>query len=150
MKFAKKELIKEMLRYVVAGGIAFVADQFIRNLFVNAILPDMGMTGIFDWRSVVGTTLGFIVGIVVNYLVSIFYVFTNEQQKKLGRDFKSFMIFALVGIIGFFMTQAGIQVICWSFGRYEGVVYAAASFFMAGVVMFWNYLGRKIFVYKGV
>lgn len=150
MDTKKTALIKEMLRYAVAGGSAFVVDQIVRILFVNWILPDMGMTGILDWRSVIATTLGFVIGTVVNYLVSIWYVFTNEEQKKRGRDFKSFMIFLIVGIIGFFMTQAGIQVICWMFGQYDGIVYSAASVLMAGIVMVWNYVGRKIFVYKGV
>lgn len=149
----KKRIIMELLRYCVAGGAAFVCDTATYFLFNQFILPDMGRSPIFgaelDWRLALATTLGFIVGIVVNYLISIFFVFTGEKQKARGRNFKAFMIFALVGFIGYLLTVAGVQLGSWLFNAYEGVGSLIVRAVVAGIVMVWNYVGRKVFVYKG-
>ena len=153
MKDKYKNLIKEMLRYAVAGGSAFVFDYLTLWLFNEIILPDMGKSVLLgvdiDWRLALATTFGFIVGIVVNYLVSIWFVFTGENQKARGRNVKAFLIFTAVGIVGYFLTVGGVQLGCWMFDCYEGLGALLVRGVVAGIVMVWNYLGRKILVYKG-
>ena len=58
------------------------------------------------------------------------------------------MIYAIVGIIGCALTELltilGTLVIGDS-----GVWYLVLTCFVKGVVLIWNYVGRKIFVYRG-
>lgn len=152
-KQSKKQLIKELLRYCVAGGAAFVFDTATLWLFNEHILPYMGRADFLgielDWRLALATTLGFIVGITVNYLISIWFVFTTEKQKERGRNVKAFLLFALVGFIGYLLTVGGVQLGCWMFNVYEGFGSLLVRAVVAGIVMMWNYIGRKILVYKG-
>lgn len=152
-KQSKKQLIKELLRYCVAGGAAFVFDTATLWLFNEHILPYMGRAAFLgielDWRLALATTLGFIVGITVNYLISIWFVFTTEKQKERGRNIKAFLLFALVGFIGYLLTVGGVQLGCWMFNVYEGPGSLLVRAVVAGIVMIWNYIGRKILVYKG-
>ena len=149
----KKKLLFELLRYCVAGGAAFLFDTATLYLFNDLILPDMGRTAFagmeLDWRLAVATSLGFIVGIVVNYLISIWFVFTTEKQKERGRNVKAFLIFALVGFIGYLLTVGGVQLGCWIINRHEGLGALLVRAVVAGIVMIWNYVGRKVLVYKG-
>ncbi|MBO4277412.1 MAG: GtrA family protein [Clostridia bacterium] len=149
----KKALLMELLRYCVAGGVAFLFDTATLYLFNEHILPYMGRSTVagieLDWRLALATTLGFIVGITVNYLVSIWFVFTTEKQKQRGRNVKAFLLFALVGFIGYLLTVGGVQLGCWMFGVYEGFGSLVVRAAVAGIVMLWNYIGRKVLVYKG-
>ena len=163
----RKKLFFELLRYCVAGGVAFLFDSGTLYLFNSVILPPMGNVAVFgaaedsifywDVRLAIATTMGFIVGIIVNYLISIFFVFTGETQKAKGRSVKAFVIFAVVGFIGYLLTVAGVQLGCAIFGittdkaapNYDGFGLLMVRAVVAGIVMIWNYVGRKVLVYKG-
>ncbi len=77
----------EFFRYVIVGGIAFVADfgtlVATRELFLREI-----PCGIY-----IATCLGFIAGLVVNYVLSLRFVFTKEKDKEK----QSLQVFVLPG-----------------------------------------------------
>lgn len=151
-----KNLIKEILRYCVAGGSAFVCDLITKTVFYSLILPaDMGEFNVFgfvnQWNVTLSTTAGFLVGLIVNYIISIFFVFTTEAQKKKGKGVRPFLIYLAVSIVGLLVnigvTQLGCNVL--SVSRDETVMFMFVSCVAAGVALIWNYIGRKIFVYRG-
>lgn len=152
----KKSLIKELLRYLVAGGSAFVFDLITKTLFHSVILPaDMGEFVIFGFvnevRVTLATALGFLVGLIVNYVISIFFVFTTETQKERGKGIKPFLIYLAVSIVGLLVnigvTQLGCNLLDVS--KEDTLMFMFVSCVAAGVALIWNYIGRKIFVYKG-
>lgn len=156
MENKKKSLIKELLRYFVAGGSAFVCDLLTKTLFHSLILPeDMGMFSIFGFvnevRVTLATTAGFIVGLIVNYLISIFFVFTSETQKERGKGVKAFLIYLAVSLVGLLInigiTQLGCNLL--NVSKENTLMFMFVSCAAAGVALIWNYIGRKIFVYKG-
>ncbi len=152
----RKSLIKELLRYLVAGGSAFVFDLITKTLFHSLILPeDMGEFAIFGFvnevRVTIATALGFLVGLIVNYVISIFFVFTTETQKERGKGVKPFLIYLAVSIVGLIVnigvTQLGCNILDVS--KDDTLMFMFVSCVAAGVALIWNYIGRKIFVYKG-
>ncbi len=156
MKTDKITLVKELLRYCVAGGTAFVFDLITKTLFNSVILPaDMGTFEIFgfvnEWRVTLATTAGFIVGLIINYVISIFFVFTTEEQKKKGKGIKPFLIYLAVAIVGLLVnigvTQLGCNLL--SIQKQDAILFMFVSCVAAGVALIWNYIGRKIFVYRG-
>lgn len=156
MDSKKKSLIKEILRYLVAGGSAFVFDLLTKTLFHSLILPaDMGTFSVFGFvnevRVTLATTAGFIVGLIVNYLISVFFVFTTEQQKERGKGVKAFLIYLAVSLVGLLVnigvTQLGCNLL--DISKDNTVMFMFISCVAAGVALIWNYIGRKIFVYKG-
>lgn len=151
-----KNLIKEMLRYLVAGGSAFVFDLITKTLFYSFILPDnMGEFSIFgfvnEYRVTLSTAAGFLVGLIVNYIISIVYVFTGDGQKEKGKGIVPFLIYLAVSVVGLLVnigvTQLGCNIL--SVNKDETVMFMFVSCVAAGVALIWNYIGRKVFVYKG-
>ena len=114
----------------------------------------MGSFSIFGFtiktNVIISTVAGFLVGLTVNYLISIFYVFTSESQKQMGRGFKAFMIYLLVSIVGLLINVGVTQLGCNLFDiQRDAVTYGIISCVAAAVALVWNYFGRKVFVYKG-
>ncbi len=156
MDSKKKSLIKEILRYLVAGGSAFVFDLLTKTLFHSLILPaDMGTFSVFGFvnevRVTLATTAGFIVGLIVNYLISVFFVFTTDQQKERGKGVKAFLIYLAVSLVGLLVNIGVTQLGCTllSVSKDNTIMFMLVSCVAAGVALIWNYIGRKIFVYKG-
>lgn len=73
-------------------------------------------------------------------------MFNRPGQQEKGKSLGAFLIFAVVGLIGLALTELGMML---------GVALLGDAFLLpikivvAGLVMVWNYLGRKIFVYGG-
>ncbi|MBE6684005.1 MAG: GtrA family protein [Ruminococcaceae bacterium] len=156
MNDKRKKLIKELLRYMVAGGSAFACDLLTKTLFHSLILPaDMGSFSVLGFvnevRVTLATAAGFIVGLIVNYLVSIFFVFTSESQKEKGKGVKAFLIYLAVSVVGLLInigvTQLGCNIM--SISKDDTIMFMLISCAAAAVALIWNYIGRKIFVYKG-
>lgn len=149
-------LIRELLRYCVAGGTAFLFDLGTKTLFHSVILPeDMGSFSLLgfvnEWRVTLATLAGFLVGLIVNYLISIFFVFTTDSQKKRGKSVSAFMIYLAVSIVGLLVnigiTQLGCNIL--SVTKDDTLLFMLVSCVASGIALIWNYIGRKVFVYKG-
>ena len=141
-----KKTLFELLRYLVVGAIAALVD-----LGVLALFTELVFSGSKEGLALtVSTAAGFIAGLVCNYLLSMLFVFVNaEQKEKNKKRAKTFLIFAAVGIIGLLLTELLMHLGMLGFPE-KGYWYLLLSCFVKGVVMLWNYVGRKIFVYKGV
>ena len=78
------------------------------------------------------------------YIDSVIYA----EQKEKGRNAKAFFLYVLVGVIGYGLT-VGLTLIGTKLIGEDGIWYLIMTCFVKGLVLIWNYLGRKIFVYKG-
>lgn len=150
----KPSVIKEFLRYVLVGGIAFVVDFGVFWVFRDLIFGGKDSTAII----IVSTTSGFVAGIIVNYLLSMKIVFTTAKQQQQGRNIGALITFAVVGLVGLGLTNLlqwlgeskllatgfGVKIDELFFNQGKLVVRC----FVSGVVLVWNYVGRKIFVFK--
>ena len=138
----------EIIRYLFAGGTAFVFDNIlVFNLFNMFLLPDLGVWMGMSVTNMVSVTMGFIVGLLINNLLSMFVVFTSEEQKKNSRTVKAFMEFTVVGIIGLILSIGLNQACIWLFGsgKTPEMIYKIS---IAIPVTGWNYIGRKFFANK--
>ena len=151
-----EKLIKEMLRYLVAGGSATLCDLITKTLLYSFVLPEqMGVFSILGFvnevRVNIATVCGFTVGLIVNYVISIFFVFTDESQKEKGKGIKPFLIYLAISLVGLVLNIAITQLGCnlLSVGKEDTFMFMFISCFAAGVVLIWNYIGRKVFIYKG-
>ena len=140
-----RKLIFEFLRYVVVGGISAVIDMGVNFVMLFYILggtkDDKGFVAI-------SVAAGFAVGLLVNFILSNIFVFKEKEQREKGKTLFAFLIYALVGVIGFVLTElltiGGTLLI----GE-GGIWYLLLTCFVKGIVLVWNYIGRKIFVYRG-
>jgi len=143
-EFLVSKNLFEFLRYVIVGGISALIDMGALYLLTELVF-DGQKSGIPLTLSVAG---GFIVGLIANYLLSQLFVFTSDTQREKGKKAGAFLIYALVGLVGFGLTE-GLMHLGMIFVSHEGLWYILLNCFVKGVVLIWNYLGRKIFVYKG-
>lgn len=141
-----KTTVYEIFRYVIVGGISAVVDIAGLTFFVEVIFNSEKS----PVNMAIATAAGFILGLICNYVLSMLFVFTSDLQKEQNKNkTKTFVIFTLVGIVGFFLTELFMylgMLICSK----EGLWYIVLSCFVKGIVLIWNYVGRKIFVYKGM
>ena len=71
-------------------------------------------------------------------------MFNRPEQKDKGRTVGAFLVFAAVGIVGLVLTELGMMLGVSLFGdRYLVFI----KIVVAAIVLVWNYIGRKIFVY---
>ena len=121
----------QLFRYFFSGGIAFLIDK---ALF--ALLRYGRELNVF-----VSTSVGFIVGLVVTYLLSIFWIF---DKRRLENRLKEFLIFVLIGIIGLLL----MNVLVWFFREIVGLQFDFVSNLAATVVVtLWNFFAKKYILF---
>ena len=130
-------MVIQFFRYVLVGGIAFVADFSTLSLVYQVLLQGV------RYGLLIGTAAGFVVGSVVNYCVSKKWVFAQNASRA-QNPVLDFILYVFIGFLGLLLTE---------FGMHLGVQvwmcnYAATKVVVAGIVLLWNFLARRFCVYK--
>lgn len=151
MKQSKKELLREIIRFLLVGGIATIGDYIIFYLFNFVILSHAPET----LNLVLSTFFGFFVGLLINWFLQAFvFKYIDEKQTK---SKKIFLKFVIISVIGLLITEIGMISAKGIYGLYEFNVFDWFSFdfwklfmkcLMTCIVLVWNYFGRKLFVFK--
>ena len=92
-----QKIILEIIRFLLVGGFATLVDWLI-SFIVKAILPSI-MVSSWDVSGTIATACGFIVGLFVNYFLSIVFVFKDKKDENEGKSFKDFTKFAIIGVL---------------------------------------------------
>lgn len=125
----------KFFRYCFVGGIAFVVDYAAFSLVC--------LVGKGNFITASATVFGFICGLIVNFIISKKFVFTEDA--KCGSKQKEFLQYAVIGIIGAVLNVV-LMLVCtdWvlSVNRY------IAKIIVAVIVLVYNYAARKIIIYK--
>ena len=131
-------LAGEFLRYAIVGGVAFLAD------FGTLVLAQECFFKQFACGVYVATVFGFVVGLIVNYVLSLWFVFTQKKDKGKGRSIGAFLVFGVIGLLGLLWTELGmwigIELLTWN--------YMVVKVLVTGAVLMWNYLGRKLLIFN--
>jgi putative flippase GtrA len=116
----------QLFRYTFVGGIAFLAD--IGTLF--------GLTEFVGLHYLISALFGFIVGWIVNYALSVSWVFS---KRKVGNRKMEFGVFGLIGIVGLVFTE----ILLWVFTDIFMIYYIFSKIITAVLVYLWNFFARK-------
>jgi len=82
IKVKNKESLKgEIIRFIITGLIATIVDFGFYSL-TSFILQKIGMKAESIWITIISTFIGFIFGVVINYFLSVYWVFQNVDKKK--------------------------------------------------------------------
>ena len=128
-------LIK-FFRYCFVGGVAFLVDYGIAALIFFLL-----GTGTFS--TVMGTTAGFLFGLVLNFLLSKKFVFTEEAVTHSQKS--EFAVYALIGLIGLGISNLLMLTATeWVFSISQFI----AKIIVAMIVLVYNYVARKLILYK--
>ena len=158
-KQTKKELFWEIFRFLLVGGTATLVDYFVFWIFDGLLFPLVEAGAWWTTFSlIVATALGFCVGLIVNWLLSVSFVFKQVKDKGEAASKKSFLLFTIIGVFGLLITEVGILILVAIFPEFPlfgvtelmGTTWAKwlAKVIMTCIVLVWNYIGRKIFIFK--
>lgn len=87
------------------------------------------------------TASGFLLGLIVVYIICNLWVFSNRQMKQ--SPVKEFAIFVIIGLLGLSLTH----LLMWLFVEQCSFEAAMAKCFTAAIVLLWNYGARKVIIY---
>ena len=127
-KFLENKLVKQILKFTVVGGLAFLIDYGL--LYV--------LTEFIGIHYLISSIISFTVSVIFNYIMSITWVF--DVNKKQG--VKEFIVFIILSVIGLGINE----LIMYLMVDIMVIHYMISKLFSTGIVMVYNFITRKIFV----
>ena len=124
------KLIKQILKFGVVGGIAFVIDYAL--LYV--------LTEFVGIHYLISSIISFSASVIFNYIFSIKWVF--DVKKKQGT--KEFIIFVILSVIGLGINSFIMYLMVDTCKIYYMISKLVSTF----IVMVYNFVTRKIFIEK--
>jgi putative flippase GtrA len=121
--------------------------QFFRYGFVSAaaVFVDFScliiFTEIFGFYHVVSGVIGYALGMIVNYLLSIFWVF---DKNRFDNRIIEFIIFVSIGLIGMGINS----LLLWLLPLFLYIHYTIARVISMIIGQFWKYFARKYILFS--
>ena len=131
LKNKTNNLFIQLFRYTIVGGIAFVFD--FGTLTV--------LTEIFNIYYLLSAAIAFLLGLSVNYLLSIIWVFEKHTVKAKSVEFA---VFALIGVVGLALNEFFI----WFFTEIVDFHYLISKILSTVFVYLWNFFVRKYTLFR--
>ena len=127
---ALRSAASEGARYLFAAALALAIDF----AFYSGLIRLAGV------HYLVAAPIGFTLGLVAIYVLSIRWVFRARRMKDARVEFA---LFALIGLAGMALNQAiiyaGVELLALS--------YEVAKLLSAGTVFFFNFIARKLLLF---
>ena len=160
----KKSLFLEILRFVVVGVVATILDYATYSFLALAIPP--------TWHPVLETilctTLGFLVSVVANYILSVIWVFQNVDEKANVKSKMNMFLFVLLSAGGLLLgtgVMIGFEALAtyslhidinnWMVDFAINYLRSTAFWFFTLffgiktlIILSYNYLTRKKFIFR--
>lgn len=130
----KKLMEKEMVRYVIAGGMTTAVN--LVSFFVLRLVTDLSRSA--------ANIIAIMLAILFAYFANGFYVFRSEQRKSIGRIIREFISFVGMRLFAMVVEVVGTNLLCDSF-RYNEFI---SKIIIQVVVLVINYIFSKCFVFK--
>ena len=114
----------EFFRFCIVGGLTFLVDYGL--LFL--------LTSVLDVHYLWSSAWAFIVAVIVNYYLCVFFVF-HQAARSFARQ---------VVFVGSSLAGLGINQVCmWLLVDKQALHYMLAKVVATGVVMIWNYIMKR-------
>ncbi len=124
-----KKLIAQVMKFVLVGGMSFVLDFIIYYVLTNFFSVYYLVAGFFS----------FSLSLIFNYLMSMKFVFKSKDNLKKTHEF---MIFVTLSVMGLGINLLSLFILVDQFKMNDLI----AKVFVAGIVMVFNFITRKIFI----
>ena len=139
-----KKIIEQFLKFAVVGGISFLVDFTVYTIMCNVLHIHYIIAGV----------LGFTVSVVVNYILSMRYVFLSKDDTRKDKEFFIFVVLSLMGMfLNIILLYLCIDILYSNLGYLKQLLSnewmnIVSKVFATGVVMVFNFITRKIFLEK--
>ena len=123
----------QFFRYTFVGGVAFIVD------FGTLAL----LTEVFKMHYLLSAGIAFILGLTVNYILSISWVFNS---RTVDNRLLEFVYFSVIGLIGLGLNELFLWILTDLFAIY----YLLSKIITTIIVYFWNFFARKFILFNKV
>ena len=137
-----KKLMEQIIKFGIVGFFCFLIDYGITVVFTN----------VFGVHYLISKFLGFVVSAIVNYILSIKFVFTNKKEMDRKKEFSVFIILSAFGLL----INEIVMFICMDLifpasallQKYitRELMVSVSSIVATGIVMIYNFISRKLFL----
>lgn len=125
-RWIANQQLRQIWRFAVTGGICFVCDFAVLVACVEFL----------DFHYLWAATCGFTLGVVVNFYLSVYWVFSAQSANK-ARIFVPFVVLALCGL--------GITNLAMFVGvEWLSLPYSVSKVGATFIAMVFNFCSRKI------
>jgi len=121
----------QLFRYTFVGGVAFIVDFSL--LFF--------LTEFFGVYYLISAAIAFLLGLAINYILSIVWVFSERTFRNKWFELG---IFALIGIVGLGFNELFI----WFFTEHIHFHYLLSKIVSTVFVYLWNFFARKSILFR--
>jgi putative flippase GtrA len=130
----KRNIVGQFLRYFVTGGLAFIVDFGVFSLALYY----------FNIHYLVANLIGLMAGNVVNYLLSLGWVFSAEKRTMEKHRLLEITVFVIISLLGMGLNELLLLLMV----GYAGLNEMFSKIVAAGVVLVYNFLARKFILFK--
>ena len=162
----KKENTWELVKCLITGVVCAAADFLTTALFLRLF----GFVTIEALKSAISLLAGFLVGVILNYILSTYWVFKGKQDSQVTKSTKFILLFVLFSAIAYGLSY-GTYELCrfifnsaWAININDANIQYILQFTFWGDALFWlfalafvlktlvgliwNYFTRKFILYK--
>ncbi len=134
-KFLKSKLGQQILKFGAVGFLCFFIEYISLILLREKLqLPVL-----------VANTIAFVLSAVVNYILSITFVFDADKKANQGKQFVVFFVLAVGGLL---INNVIMKLGTTALDPFLNRSYILVKPFSTGVVMIYNFITRKLFIEK--
>ena len=139
-----EKLLAQIFKFAVVGGISFIVDFAVYGFTCNILRIHYIIAGV----------LGFVISVIVNYLLSMKFVFRSKDDMSKQSEFVIFVVLSLIGmVLNSFILFVCIDVIYMHWLWLQGIINIeimnlTAKIVATAIVMVYNFVTRKIFLEK--
>ena len=130
----RSSLMGQFVRYLVTGGFAFVVDFLLYAFCLYEL----------SWHYLVANLVGLVAGLVINYVMSVAWVFSECKRVLEDRKTVEFGVFAIVGIIGVGINELLMLLMVGMLDANE----MKSKIVAAILVLMWNFGARKMVLFR--
>lgn len=131
MNTYKNKLFRQILRFLVVGGTAFLIDFFTLWLLTERL----GLSYLL------ANCISFTISVTFNYILSTIWVFNAKHSKGKGLEL---MVFILLSLVGLGINQG----IMWITVEKADINYLLSKILATSLVMIFNFITRKQYLEK--
>jgi len=131
MPTRQRRLLRELVRYLLAGSLAFLVDLFILIQLKEKVGVNVLIANIFSFGA----------GLAMTYVLSICWVF---EFRRLRSFLPEFGIFTLIALFGFATNEFCLWVASYGFGAH----YTLAKIYATGFTFMLNFTLRKLILFR--
>ena len=126
-----KKLISQIIKFGFVGFLCFFIDYGIMVFLTEALKINY----------LISSGCSFSVSVIVNYILSIKFVFDADRDANKVKQFLVFLFFSIGGLII-------NHIVMWVAVDLLGIFYMISKIGATAIVMVYNFITRKLFIEK--